>query len=196
MVEKMPAHDQKINRPVDELLARPAEKSYLEEWTHFISTPEESENKQVMSIVVFRIRQEWFAFRTAFFKEVLEDRKIHIVPHMKTKGLRGVVNHLGQLRLCYALDQLLGVNAAIKTINDPHHFSRLIAVEKDGIEWIFAVDEIEGIRHVDVKSIETVPINISKSPENYIKGVLHLGGKSIGVLDDEMLFYSLNRRLM
>ena len=71
----------------------------------------------------------------------------------------------------------------------------MVAIAKEGELWVFPVDGIEGIYNADLSLIENVPVNIKKSTVNYIKGILKMEGKAVGLLDDDLLFPSLKRSL-
>jgi len=43
--------------------------------------------------------------------------------------------------------------------------------------------------------MENVPVNVSKSAGNYLKGVFTWKGKKIGFLDEDLLCYSLKTSL-
>ena len=47
--------------------------------------------------------------------------------------------------------------------------------------------------NIKEKEIENVPVTVTKSSANYLKGIVHWKGKSVAYLDEELLFYSLKR---
>ncbi len=71
----------------------------------------------------------------------------------------------------------------------------MVAIIREEELWVFPVDEIDGIYNWNLQNIENVPANISKSKANYIRGMMKMDSKSIGLLDEELIFASLKRSL-
>ncbi len=106
----------------------------------------------------------------------------------------------GQIRLCISLHQLLGVVLAdpstaagslgsfgiAKTV-----VQTLMAVESDSGVWVFPVDEILGVQKYNLADIENVPVTVTKSSSNFVKGVAYIDDKTIGYLDEGLIFTSL-----
>ena len=76
------------------------------------------------------------------------------------------------------------------------HYKRMIAISKDGNQWIFPVDEVLGVFHFNLDHMKNVPVTVVKSKVNYLKGVISTRGHNIGYIDEELLFASLERSLM
>lgn len=171
---------------------------YVREWTEaLMKEPSPEEPKKTLSLLVFRLGEELFALKTDYVKEVAKIRAVHHIPNRSGDILLGLVNLNGELQLCVALHRFLGIAAAPAPLKDkdPHHQERMVAIAKEAELWVFPVDGIEGIFNADLSLIENVPVNIKKSAVNYIKGILKMEGKTVGLLDDELLFPSLKRSL-
>ncbi|WP_068468140.1 chemotaxis protein CheW [Candidatus Protochlamydia phocaeensis] len=179
------------------LLERQPIESYIHEWTDLLRKKEDVKKQEDrISVVVFRLGQEWLALNTIYFKEVLPSRPIHRIPHRTGKILLGVANLGGELQPCMALHRLLEIDISItKPKRNSYQSDRMIALAKDNEVWIVPVDEVEGIHNWYLSSIGNVPVNIVKSSNNYLKGIMTIANKSIGLLDEELLFYSLKRSL-
>ena len=63
------------------------------------------------SVLIFRLGEEWLAFRTQTVAEVTLPRPVHRVPHRSNSVLTGIVNLQGQVQLCVSLHGLLGATA-------------------------------------------------------------------------------------
>jgi chemotaxis-related protein WspD len=179
------------------LLAREPDNSYITEWTNLLAGESNPKDTAETSIVVFRIGDEWLALSTYICKQVADRRHIHPIPHRGGKYLLGMVNLQGQLTLCVALNLLLEINApdmAGKTTKELAD-KRFLAIQKDNETWVFPVSEIFGVLHTDLAKIENVPVTVSKSTANYLKGVIPWDHKNVSLLDEELLFYSLRRSL-
>ena len=99
---------------------RPAPEGYLAEWTQWLAGSPEAGNgeagtgadlsdRDLVSVLIFRLGQEWLAFRTQTVAEVTLPRPVHRIPHRSNEIFIGLVNLRGQLQLCISLHGLLGV---------------------------------------------------------------------------------------
>jgi chemotaxis-related protein WspD len=199
MKKKEPrSNSHRIPDAASRLFQKVPDKEYIEEWTQSISQPEFPEQAlNVLSVLVFRLGKEWLALPTIFCKEITHRRSVHVVPHRSGKILQGVVNLKGELELYVALHELLQIETSIafQTSRLPYQRNRMMAIIKDGEFWTFPVDEVDGIYKWNLVEIENVPVNVSKSAINYIKGIMKMENRSIGLLDEELLFASLKRSL-
>ena len=66
---------------------------------------------EAVSVLIFRLGEEWLAFRTQAIAEVTTPRPVHRVPHRSNQVFVGLVNLQGQVQLCVSLHGLLGVSA-------------------------------------------------------------------------------------
>ena len=174
------------------LLQRAPADGYLTEWTELLKREKSSARTlPESSVVIFRLFEEWLAINTSFFVEVASLRKIHRIPHSDHSVVLGLVNLRGQLKLTIALHHLLQVNTASK--GDEKGHKRLIALRKDEDQWIFPVNEVYGIHHFDANQLQNVPITVAKSSSNYLKGMIPWNDRSVGLIDEELLFSSLGR---
>lgn len=173
------------------LLERPVDDAYLEEWTNLFSQDRmEGNGRNFQSVVVFRLGNEWFALSTKVFSEISKMRVIRRIPHRSTDTLRGLVNLRGQLQLCVDLAKILEIEDA----EDPSQ-GMLMSIAHNGKTWVFVASEILGIFPYDVDVLKNVPVTVAKSTANYLKGVFSFDDKHASILDEELLFYSLDRRV-
>lgn len=179
------------------LLAREPDDSYIAEWTALLAGDSGPKDMAEASIVVFKIGEEWLALSTYICKQVADKRHIHSIPHRGDKFLLGMVNLQGQLTLCVSLNQVLEIQAPDmenKTLKELSE-KRFLAIQKENETWVFPVSDIFGVIHTDMAKIENVPVTVSKSTANYLKGVINWNQKNVSLLDEELLFYSLRRSL-
>lgn len=185
----------------ERLLDREPENSYITMWEDLLRKAKAAEeDTQDSSLLLFRFGMEWLGISTKMVEEVLEIRPVHTVPSTRSPIFLGVVNARGQLRLCIALHKLLEISSTIESSlreRDPYkskrQYRRFVSIRRGGEIWVFPVDEIHGIVSFDSSSLVNIPITVAKSTANYIKGMLHWQERSIGVLDEELLFESLRR---
>jgi chemotaxis-related protein WspD len=57
------------------------------------------------------------------------------------------------------------------------------------------VDEVGGIHHFSLKEVKSVPATIAGAVATHSAGILSWQNKSVGYLDEQLLFYTLNKGL-
>jgi chemotaxis-related protein WspD len=196
------------------LLLREIPPDYAEQWTNLLATTgqpslstetgTEAEKKEAirknnLSVLIFRLADEWFALPVWVIKEVTPLCPIHTVPHRSNHIFTGIVNIRGEILMCIALGNVLGVGnseylpSASSSLSSQHSsvYVRTVVMEVQENRWAFRVDEIAGIHRLDKKDLKDVPVVISKTPDTYTKKILHLEDRKINYLNYELLFYEL-----
>ena len=143
------------------------------------------------SAVVFRLASEWFALATAVFREIAPLRPVHSLPHRRDRIVTGLVNIRGELLVGVSLAAALGL--AAETGSD--RTARLAVVLREGDRFVFAADEIAGIHRFDDVEVGPVPATLAHAQAPYTRGMLTWRDRPVGLLDDQLLFYTLNRTL-
>jgi chemotaxis-related protein WspD len=179
------------------LLEREVPADYLAEWSSTLATSIHQAPGN-LAVMIFRIGREWLALSAMLLKEVTPVVPVHTIPHRSNHILKGLVNIRGELQLCASLGNLIGVDSASSGGESTDHtiYQRMIVVEKDGNRWVFSVDEIEGIHRIDRSELRNLPATLAHAKETYTQGIFHWQQHQIGYLDDELLFYILNRRVL
>lgn len=175
------------------LFDRPIPDGYREEWTKLLSIPKETEIAGAESVVIFRLRSEWLALKTRCFQETTGIRPVHTVPFRTNRVLQGLVNINGELLLCISVADMLGIAGEEEKQPAGSTAYKRMAVVKGGTRFAFSVDEVLGIFLVPLHDLPKPPSNISKSPIALVKGVLTLRDLTVGLLDEEKFFQSLER---
>ncbi len=181
---------------------RRAPEGYLADWSRWLSeitglgvrgngSETEGEHSlakgKAISVLIFRLGEEWLAFRTLTVSEVTLPKPIHRVPHRSNVVLTGIVNLHGQIQLCVSLHGLLGASAA------PGSPSRLVVL-RDGDRaetWAFAADEVVGVRHIPRSQWRSVPSTLINPAVGFSEAVLCWEGRSVGLLDQQRVFSAL-----
>ena len=180
-----------------QLLAREAPPGYLNERTNLLNQEKEEQSVGTISLGIFRLGKEWLALPVPLFQEVTEQSIIHTIPHRSNKILLGLVSIRGEIQICISLGELLG----LETTN-PHHnitsivYKRMVVVEKEGSRWVFGVDEIYGVYRAPQDSFSNVPTTISKDTGTYTKAIIKWQDKNVICLDDDLVFYTINKRVL
>lgn len=179
-----------------DLFNRTPPADYIAEWRKVLAEEKISETKGTVSVLIFCIGREWLAFPSVVFREITWMQVLHRIPHRTDEILMGLVNIRGELQLCVSLQTLLGIeekNSSGKGSGTMAH-KRLIVVEKEGSVWVFPVDDIHGVHRYDPNALQNVPATVSKATATYTKGVFSWNKRSVAHLDDDLIFYTLNRR--
>ena len=179
------------------LLDRDLPDGYLDEMTDIVSAPRCVVESSIQSVVIFRLGLEWLALPTRIFQEVTERSRIHKLPHRLDGILSGLVNVRGELLLCVALDVLLGLSKYPEELREKDKASkeRLLVCNREGDRLAFIVNEVHGVHRFHPRDQKDVPATVAKAAATFTVGLLQWMDKTVGCLNDELLFYALNKRL-
>jgi chemotaxis-related protein WspD len=178
----------------NQLLEKPVDDKYLEEWTRFLIAEEEGKvKKNAHSVVVFRLGQDWLGLSTLAFAEVSKMRPVRRIPHRTNEVLKGFINIRGQLYLCIDLAKVLEIEQAAGPGKNDQQMA--VTVSKNQNDWVFVADEVLGVFLYDTDDLTNVPVTVSKSTANYLKGIMIADHRHISILDEDLLFYSLEKRV-
>lgn len=170
-------------------------KEYLDQWKTLLKKERiDTTGLKLTSMLIFRIYDEWLAIDTEWVKEIVEKKPIHSIPHKKGPILIGTVSIRGQLKLVIALHKILELEelTEVSTAND-HQYERMIVLRQDAYQWVILAHEVLGIVSVNTEKMENVPVTVSKSKANYLKGLVRIKNRNVGVLEEELVFFSLRR---
>lgn len=177
------------------LLDRKLPDGYMNEWTNILTHKKDSTQTSTLSVIIFRVGDEWYALKTQVFNEITEMHPIHSIPHRKNRILKGITNIRGELYLCVSLGFLFEVEQSHIDNEDKKIHHRLVMIEKDSKKYVFPVNEILGVQHFSPDQVKTPPSTISKASTTYITGVIEHSEKHIGCIDDELLILAFSRKL-
>lgn len=166
----------------------------LERAEHYAQTKQLSRPAR-LSVVIFRVAEEWFALPTTAFQEVAEHRAMHTLPHRRCGLALGLVNVRGELLVCASAGRLLGLEPESLREKSPATFHRLLVASWDGQRVVFPVDEVQGIERIHQDELQAPPATIAKSALTYTSGVFAWREGTVGMLDADAFFATLNRNL-
>jgi chemotaxis-related protein WspD len=172
-----------------QLLDVEAPATYTQEWTELVAAAKPVAHAQMFAVVIFRVGTEWLALPAAIFKEVAADRLIHSLPQRRNGTLLGVVNIRGELLVCASLMHILGVEIGVTSAST----RRMLVIQQSTDRTVCPVDEVHGIERFQVEALLQVPATLGATALTYTRGVLFWRQRSVGVLDAELLFHTLNR---
>ncbi|HZZ11963.1 MAG TPA: chemotaxis protein CheW [Paraburkholderia sp.] len=149
------------------------------------------------SFLIFRIGDEWLALPTAIFRHIVQTRPIHTLPHRQHRAVLGVVNVQGELLVCLSLAHLLafepGTGARDDTVR--RDMPRLLVVSRAGQHAVFPVDQVDGVHRIAVATFGAPPATLSQAAASHTRAVAPWRGMTVGLLDADALFDTLNRSL-
>ena len=178
-----------------QLLDRPLPADYRREWTEHFAQGKKLSTPAKTSVVLFRLGREWLALPTPLFQEVAERRAMHTLPHRRGGVVLGLVNVRGELLICASLGRLLGLNPGNAEAKPRTVFDRLLVANWDGHRLAFPVDEVQGIHRFQQNELKEPPATVAKSTLTYTRGIFSWRDCSVGFLDADLLFATINRSL-
>jgi chemotaxis-related protein WspD len=167
---------------------------YLDGWTGQLAREKPNAELDSRSALFFRIGAEWLGMPTAALQEIAALRPIHSIPHRRDGLLLGVANIRGELLICVSLQRVLRLEEAGP---EPQRAvgRRLLVLRREGHRAVCPVDEVHGIERFSAREMAPVPATVAKAAATYTQAVLAWRGSSVGLLDDELLFHTINRSL-
>jgi len=171
------------------LLDAPVPETYLATNARHYAQAKAVARPGARSVVIFRLATEWLALPTAVFREIATARPVHSLPHRRDRVVTGVANIRGELLVCVSLAAALGIERAAAPD------ARLAVMSREGARFVFPADEIAGLHRFDDADLSPVPATLAHAQAAYTRGILTWQGRPVGVLDDELLCYTLNRSL-
>jgi chemotaxis-related protein WspD len=179
------------------LLDREVSAEYLRESSAHVAAEKKIAQAGTRSVVIFRIASEWLALPADIFQEASDEHTIRTLPHRKGGVLRGLVSVRGELLICVAFGILLGVADNPELGREGLKASRrLLVCNEKGGRFAFQVNEIYGTHRYHPSSLRAVPATLAKTETaRYITGILPWKQTTVGLLDPELLLYTLNRNL-
>jgi chemotaxis-related protein WspD len=180
-----------------DLLDRELPAGHLAEWTRHVAQEKTAAEHDSQSVMVFRIGAEWLALPTNVFKEIVGVRHIHSLPHRRNGMVLGLVNIRGELLVCVSLRQILRLDETVDSKKEKQRAAdpRLLVMQHEGARAACPVDEIFGVQRFFPRDLMAVPATFARATTTHTKAVLSWQRKSVGLLDEQLLFHTLNRGL-
>lgn len=170
---------------------------HLARWSSHVAQAKPVLEIDRQAVVVFRIGDEWLALPSLLFKEIAPLGVIHAVPHRRNGVVLGLANIRGELLACISLREVLSLQAAKAGKRDQRQAvgGRFMVIQREGNRLVCPVDEVHGIQRFHRRQQLPVPATLAKATATYTLTLLPWQQKTVGLLDDQLLFYTLNRSL-
>lgn len=170
---------------------------HLARWSSHVAQAKPVLEIDRQAVVVFRIGDEWLALPSLLFKEIAPLGVIHAVPHRRNGVVLGLANIRGELLACVSLREVLSLQAAKAGKRDQRQAvgGRFMVIQREGNRLVCPVDEVHGIQRFHRRQQLPLPATLAKATATYTLALLPWQQKTVGLLDDQLLFYTLNRSL-
>jgi chemotaxis-related protein WspD len=184
------------------LLDRAPPEGYLAEWTGHVARggalsglsldfAGREAAEAVRSAMIFRIGAEWLALPAGMLQEVAEMRPVHSLPHRRDGVVLGVTNIHGALLICVSLSVLLGLEER----GPAGGVRRLLVIGPESGRFVLPADEVHGLHRYAPDALSPPPATVLRQASSHVRHVLSWEGRSVGLLDGDLLLASLNRRI-
>jgi len=166
-----PGHS--INDTAEEILRRRADSLALE------TLDEEAADQ--LSLLLFRIGDEWYAVRVAEVREIYQEYEITPIPCVPDH-IMGVVNIRGEILSVTDVARLMKLGSVDATgpVQPP-----AIVVRNEECVTAMIVDEIGDITDVPVGSVEPPVSIIDRAQAEFVAGSVYVNDGLIGLLNTE-----------
>ena len=171
-----------------QLLDREPPGDYFRECTQRVAAGLVCDQGATHSIIAFRLEMEWLGLPTGIFREVVDDYKLHTIPH-RNPMVAGIVSVRGELLLCASLAKILGLDEDGASIGR----RRLLIAQRGSDQIAFPVDEVYGVVGYHPRELIPPPATLAQAAATYTIGLLPWKERTVGRLDEELLFYTLSK---
>jgi len=179
-----------------QMLERKVPDDYRQDWTRRFSKTKQEQQALNNSSLLFRLGDEWLAIDSLCVNEITRMHTIHSLPHRDSSLVKGLVNVRGELKLCVSLGAILKLERARESyLTDHEILERLLLVEKGDDSYVFPVSEVYGTHRYTDNDIQPPPATVANAKSNFTSGMLRWKDQHVGILDHELLFYSLGKGL-
>ena len=170
---------------------------YLEHWTRQVAQPSAPAPSDKHCVLIFRVDTEWLAVSASVVKEIVGRRNIHSLPHRRDGTVLGLANVRGELLVCFSLRHVLNIEpcGGHRHENQRRAEERLVVLQRDGGPLVCPVDEVFGMQHFRAHERTPTPATVDKAAGTYTRAMLRWQMKSVGLIDDELLFNAMSGRL-
>jgi chemotaxis-related protein WspD len=159
---------------------------YLSQWQKEISNKKEERQKGDIGVMVFRLGEEWLALPVEYLQEIVEERKIHKIPHNKGTYILGIVNIGGEVNTCYSLMSLLEIDENVE--RNKNELQRLIVISVNGEKFVIPVCEISGLSRYSSADLLPSPATLGKKMGAYLDGMFQLKKRQVAALNVEQIY--------
>lgn len=153
--------------------------------------------QQSQAMVVFRIGDEWLGLPAKVCSEFVEMRPIHSLPHRHKDVVLGLVSVRGELLVCVSLAKVIGIDPTPRAAraDAARLHKRMIVMRHDEHSFATPADEVFGVVRFHADELRELPNTVAQATATYTRAVLPWRDHSVGYIEHDLLFYTLNRSL-
>ncbi len=142
--------------------------------------------------LVFRLGQQWLGLPPTLVAEVAARQPVRRLAHRTTGRLEGVVNVRGELHLCVALGELLGLDARSETSAT----GRMVLVrDNDSKVLAFRCEEVLGLQHFPNTCMEPAPDTLPEPLRECVEGLFPMKSGHLAMLNGDSVLNLLEQAL-
>ena len=158
---------------------------YIVQWTKEYSLQNDEVNPPDISVIIFRIGNEWFSLPTYCFDEIAKILPTQKIPHYKGDLITGLTNVRGEIKLCFSLNHILEIQQGEQPRNNFINDSvmRRIVLTIAGDSFVFSVDEIVGVYRFQKSDLTALPDTLNRQASDISYGVIQLPNKNVTCLE-------------
>jgi chemotaxis-related protein WspD len=174
------------------LFEREAPATLARETAQLLAAPETTTVRDAVSLLFFRLGQEFFALKSTVLQEVTGTKPVHRLPSRPGPVFLGLVNINGELLPCVSASAALGLETPPA---GPSARARMIVVGNSGNRFVFPADEVLAVRRIATADFQPPPATVANAPAAKSTAVVRLEGREVAVLDETRLLDALARSL-
>jgi chemotaxis-related protein WspD len=178
-----------------QLFEREPPAEWLTEQTNRLAEFDTPLASDAITVLIFRLAEEWLAFDVQSVIEVAETREPHRVPHRTSNHLEGIVNIRGELQLCVSLAKLLNLTLSPPASAAEKAQQRFLVAEHGRQRWVFPVAEVSGVHRLSLAQRTELPATVRRTSARLSRHVYDWNGKYVCHLDADRIFAALQKGL-
>lgn len=174
-----------------EIFEREISNSYIEYWTQRYAEPALTGIDDFISVVSFRVGEQWYALPSEGLHEIVQNPGIHRIPHNKNPLLKGLINLRGRIYPCYNLAVVFGAEDSDKPSAPSlktRQSNRLLVISYLDELYAFPVAEIAGVNRYARSSLEKPSALDDALKSTLISAIIKLSDKRLHLLDASAVF--------
>ena len=178
-------------------LQRPVPEEYQQEWTRLLARKKDTDAGQHLTVIIFRVGDEWFSLPVSYLQQVETPRAIHSIPHRNSAVIKGVVNIAGEVKTCFSLGALLGIEQAsmLDIKRGTAVYAVLVVLRHDNRSYVFPVTEVLKLAQISLEELKAVPATVSTIASSYLLGLVRYGDLHVGHLNADLIMAGFERNL-
>lgn len=178
-------------------LLRPVPDEYQQEWTRLLARKKDTDSGHHLTVIIFRVGDEWFSLPVSYLQQVETRRAIHSIPHRNSAVIKGVVNIAGEVKTCFSLGVLLGIEQAsmLDIKRGTAVYEGLVVLKHGNRSYVFPVTEVLKLAQISLEELKAVPATVSTIASSYLLGLVRYGDLYVGHLNAELIMAGFERNL-